>query len=57
MKVKCKECGSSFEIPNDVIKGEIVTCPHCGIDYEVVEVNHGSVQLKIAENIKEDWGE
>lgn len=37
--------------------GEILSCPDCGSDYEVVEVQSNGVMFKAAEAIKEDWGE
>ncbi|MGC8948111.1 MAG: alpha-aminoadipate/glutamate carrier protein LysW/ArgW [Thermoprotei archaeon] len=57
IKVMCQECGGTITIPDDAIVGEIVSCPDCGIDYEVSQINNGSIQLKIAEDIGEDWGE
>jgi|TARA_B100000315_G_scaffold256933_1_gene304223 alpha-aminoadipate carrier protein LysW len=40
-----------------VIKGEITSCPDCGVDFEVIEVSSGAVKLKVAETTGEDWGE
>ncbi|MCP8304725.1 MAG: lysine biosynthesis protein LysW [archaeon] len=57
MKTKCLECDGDIELPEDVIEGEIVTCPDCGLDYEVSEVTPKGVYLKKAEEIGEDWGE
>ncbi len=57
IKVTCQECGGTITIPDDAIVGEIISCPDCGIDYEVSQINNGSIQLKIAEDIGEDWGE
>ena len=57
IKVMCQECGGTITIPDDAIVGEIVSCPDCGIDYGVSQINNGSIQLKIAEDIGEDWGE
>ncbi len=37
--------------------GEILSCPDCGSDYEVVSIGADGVMLKTAEAIKEDWGE
>ncbi|MEM1524746.1 MAG: alpha-aminoadipate/glutamate carrier protein LysW/ArgW [Nitrososphaerales archaeon] len=57
MKAKCLECEGEITIPDDVVEGEIVSCPDCGADFEVVEVSSGKVELKAAEMVGEDWGE
>jgi len=57
MKVKCSECDGDIELPNDLTIGEIVTCPDCGLDFEVSVINPDNVFLKRAESIGEDWGE
>jgi len=57
MKTKCSECDGEIELPENLIIGEIVTCPDCGLDYEVSEVTSDGVSLKKAEDIGEDWGE
>jgi len=57
MKVNCKECDKELNVPDDAVKGEIVTCPDCGSDFEIVGINSGKVQLKPAEKVGEDWGE
>ncbi|MCP8322727.1 MAG: lysine biosynthesis protein LysW [Candidatus Methylarchaceae archaeon HK02M2] len=57
MKTKCSECDGEIELPENLIVGEIVTCPDCGLDYEVSEVTSDGVSLKKAEDIGEDWGE
>ncbi|MCD6511239.1 MAG: lysine biosynthesis protein LysW [Thaumarchaeota archaeon] len=57
MDAECPECGAKFTLPEDVVQGEIVTCPDCGVDLEVVGVKGGKVELKVAEAVGEDWGE
>lgn len=57
MKTVCEVCGGDIEVPDDAIKGEIVSCPDCGSEYEVVEIKSGEPILKPAEEIGEDWGE
>ncbi|MFP3133102.1 MAG: alpha-aminoadipate/glutamate carrier protein LysW/ArgW [Nitrososphaeria archaeon] len=57
LKAKCKECGADIEIPDDALPGEIVSCPDCGLEYEIVSIQAGKVELKLAEEIGEDWGE
>jgi alpha-aminoadipate carrier protein LysW len=57
MKSKCNECDGDISIADDVVIGEIISCPDCGTDFEVVEVNEKNVSLKQAEAVGEDWGE
>jgi alpha-aminoadipate/glutamate carrier protein LysW len=57
MEAKCLECDASVRVEDDAIVGEIITCPDCGADYEVQALNDGTVTIKIAESVKEDWGE
>ncbi|MEM3538758.1 MAG: lysine biosynthesis protein LysW [Nitrososphaerales archaeon] len=44
-------------MPDDATVGEIVTCPDCGLDFEVCMTNTNGLSLKRAETIGEDWGE
>jgi len=46
-----------LDIPDDVISGEIVSCPDCGMDYEVRIKKEGEIELLPAEIEGEDWGE
>ena len=55
--LKCPECDGDIEVPDDVISGEIVSCPDCGMDYEVEVTQEGEIRLKPAEIEGEDWGE
>ncbi|RLI05108.1 lysine biosynthesis protein LysW [Candidatus Bathyarchaeota archaeon] len=57
MKVTCPECGAEFEVPNDVIVGEVVTCPECGLELEVTKIESGNVEVKPVQVTGEDWGE
>ncbi|MCL5679655.1 MAG: hypothetical protein M1301_05490 [Candidatus Thermoplasmatota archaeon] len=57
MDLECTMCGGKVVAPDDALKGEIVSCGDCGLDYEIQEVSAGTVILKAAENVKEDWGE
>jgi alpha-aminoadipate/glutamate carrier protein LysW len=56
-KTNCLECDAAFNVQDDAIVGEIVSCPDCGADYEVASLDDGTVTLKAAESVKEDWGE
>ncbi len=53
----CMDCGADLDVPNDSLKGEIIGCPDCGLDY-VIEVDEsGSKQLQELMLDGEDWGE
>ncbi len=53
---KCPDCEALIVMPEDVVQGEIVTCPDCGLDLEVVKSGQiYSVKALVVE--KEDWGE
>ncbi|EQB72736.1 MAG: hypothetical protein AMDU1_APLC00004G0048 [Thermoplasmatales archaeon A-plasma] len=54
---ECTTCGGDLHIPEDAMVGEILTCPDCGVEFEIVSLDGGQVKLAAAENIKEDWGE
>ena len=57
MNTSCNECGEKISVPNDFIVGEIVSCKDCSSEYEVGEINNGTVLLKPSEQVGEDWGE
>jgi len=57
LKAKCPECDADLTIPDDVLDGEIVSCPDCGMDFEASVKKSGEVELKPAEIEGEDWGE
>jgi alpha-aminoadipate carrier protein LysW len=43
------------ELEQDVMLGEIVTCPDCGVELEVIELD--PLRIEMAPEIEEDWGE
>jgi alpha-aminoadipate/glutamate carrier protein LysW len=51
----CMECGAQLEVASDLIVGEILECPQCGVELEVVQLSPLSIEL--APEIEEDWGE
>ncbi len=53
---KCPDCEASIPIPEDAVQGEIVTCPDCGLDLEVIVVGQ-TLAIKAVTVQKEDWGE
>jgi len=55
--VKCPECDGNIDVPDDVVLGEIVPCPDCGVEFEVFKAQGDDVELRVAEVEGEDWGE
>lgn len=54
-KMKCFECGCPLKI-KDMVESEIVTCPECGFEFEVKQVND-HLELQVLTFEGEDWGE
>jgi alpha-aminoadipate/glutamate carrier protein LysW len=54
-EVICNECGAQFELEEGTVLNEIVTCPDCGVQLEVVSLDPPQVELAPME--EEDWGE
>ena len=57
MSTTCIDCGALLEISEDVISGEIIGCPDCGLDYVVVKDDSGLLSLQELTVEGEDWGE
>jgi alpha-aminoadipate/glutamate carrier protein LysW len=52
--VYCPECETNLDIDEDEVdEGEVVSCPECGTDFEVITVN--PIELKAVEG--EDYDE
>jgi alpha-aminoadipate carrier protein LysW len=52
----CPECEADVEIDEyDVDKGEVISCPECGVELEVVGLS--PLQLDLATQGEEDWNE
>jgi hypothetical protein len=58
-KPKCPDCEFELTVPFDLEKGEILSCPGCGLELEVKKINHGGECIDLQElTIEgEDWGE
>jgi alpha-aminoadipate carrier protein LysW len=54
INVHCIECDAAIEL-TDAIVGEIIVCPDCGVDLEIMSLD--PVQVDIAPMEQEDWGE
>ena len=55
IQAECPECAADVTLPDDVMEGEIVQCPECGLELEVVQLDPPT--LEIAPEEEEDWGE
>lgn len=51
----CPECESAVTPPTDAVAGEIVACPSCSAELEVLALN--PMELALAPELSEDWGE
>ena len=50
----CPECGAQLLL-EDVIEGELLSCPDCGVDLEIISLD--PVKVDLAPEVDEDWGE
>lgn len=55
MTAECPECAAAVPL-TDVVEGEILPCPECGADLEVVSLDP-TPTLALAPQVEEDWGE
>lgn len=51
----CLECDAEVDIPGDAMENELVACPECGVELEIMSLN--PIALELAPEIEEDWGE
>ena len=57
MKAKCPDCDADLDVPTDTSKGEILSCPGCGLELEVKQIHGACVDLQELTLEGEDWGE
>jgi alpha-aminoadipate carrier protein LysW len=53
--VSCTECAADITLAENTEVGEIIVCPDCGVDLEVISLDPATVELAPME--QEDWGE
>jgi alpha-aminoadipate carrier protein LysW len=54
-QAECPECAAEITLPADAVEGEIIPCPDCGVELEVVSLTPPTLELAPEE--EEDWGE
>jgi len=54
MTANCPECEATITLAKPM-RGEIIVCPDCGAELEVV--NENPMKLDLAPKEEEDWGE
>lgn len=52
---ECVECGARVALPENVMANEILPCPDCGAELEVISLE--PLRLELAPEVEEDWGE
>ncbi len=53
--VLCPECEAALMLDADVEESEIIVCPDCGVELEVMSVD--PLEVEMAPEVEEDWGE
>lgn len=53
--VVCPECEAEINLTASTEVGEIIVCPDCGVDLEVMSLDPAVVEVAPME--QEDWGE
>jgi alpha-aminoadipate carrier protein LysW len=51
----CPECAADLTLADDALQGEIIQCPDCGVELEVMSLD--PPMLDLAPEEEEDWGE
>lgn len=55
MMAECPECAAEIQLDDNVEEGEIIVCPDCGVELEVISLD--PIVLEMAPAEAEDWGE
>ena len=53
--VECVVCEGQVTLPAGVMEGEILVCPDCGSELELISLDPAAVEE--APEVQEDWGE
>lgn len=52
---RCPECDAEVLVLADAMQNELIACPDCGAELEIVSLD--PVTLERAPAVEEDWGE
>jgi alpha-aminoadipate carrier protein LysW len=55
VSVACPECESTVQVKDDLRVSELLECPDCKSELEVITTE--PVTLALAPEVEEDWGE
>jgi len=55
IETKCLECQAQISLDVTTQAGEVITCPECSTDLEVIQVK--PLKLILAPEVQEDWGQ
>ncbi len=55
LNANCPECDADITLDPSAEVGEIIVCPDCGVDLEIISLN--PVKIDLAPMEQEDWGE
>ncbi len=53
--VMCPECEAELTLDENVEESEIIVCPDCGVELEVISTD--PLEVEMAPEVEEDWGE
>lgn len=53
--IECPECVGDVPVPGDAMQNEIIMCPECGAELEILSLE--PLQVDYAPEVEEDWGE
>ncbi len=51
----CPECDANLSIPPGAMQNELIACPDCGAELEIISLD--PFILDLAPAVEEDWGE
>ena len=52
---ECPECAAELILEDGAEENEIIVCPDCGVELELVSID--PVKVELAPEVEEDWGE